>query len=197
MTDRQKLYEGIGRAAWGYFFAYINLKFNNVSFTPSFIGFILFLSAINLLCEEERELGLLRTLGVILTIWHTISWVASLASIDIDGMFRVADIIIEIVNIYFLFQFVTNLASIAEKYQAQGYDIDAKLLAYRSTQTVMLTGVIVATNYIQGVDILGEYTQIVGVYVSIITYIMYFLVIVLMMKALFDLRGCLRQDTEG
>ena len=64
MTDYQKLYTGIGRAAWGYFFIYFDFNINTVSILPSFIGYMLFLSAINCLCEEERELNLLRTLGV-------------------------------------------------------------------------------------------------------------------------------------
>ena len=49
MTDYQKLYSGISKAAWGYFFLYFNINFNNVSILPSFVGYLLFLSAINLL----------------------------------------------------------------------------------------------------------------------------------------------------
>ena len=88
MTAYQKLYTGIGRAAWGYFFIYFDFNINTVSILPSFIGYMLFLSAINCLCEEERELNLLRTLGVILTVWHVASWLASWGSIDLDGIFH-------------------------------------------------------------------------------------------------------------
>ena len=104
---------------------------------------MLFLSAINCLCEEERELNLLRTLGVILTVWHVASWLASWGSIDLDGMLQVVDIIIGVVNIYFHFQLLTNLASIATKYQSADDELDAKLLRYRTLQTVMLTAVII------------------------------------------------------
>lgn len=92
MTAYQKLYTGIGRAAWGYFFIYFDFNINTVSILPSFIGYMLFLSAINCLCEEERELNLLRTLGVILTVWHVASWLASWGSIDLDGMLQVDEI---------------------------------------------------------------------------------------------------------
>ena len=68
MTDYHKLYTGIGRAAWGYFFIYFDINLNTVSILPSFIGYLLFLSAINYLCDEQRELNLLRTLGVILAL---------------------------------------------------------------------------------------------------------------------------------
>ena len=137
MTAYQKLYTGIGRAAWGYFFIYFDFNINTVSILPSFIGYMLFLSAINCLCEEERELNLLRTLGVILTVWHVASWLASWGSIDLDGMLQVVDIIIGVVNIYFHFQLLTNLASIATKYQSADDELDAKLLRYRTLQTVM------------------------------------------------------------
>ena len=143
MTAYQKLYTGIGRAAWGYFFIYFDFNINTVSILPSFIGYMLFLSAINCLCEEERELNLLRTLGVILTVWHVASWLASWGSIDLDGMLQVVDIIIGVVNIYFHFQLLTNLASIATKYQSADDELDAKLLRYRTLQTVMLTAVII------------------------------------------------------
>ena len=124
MTAYQKLYTGIGRAAWGYFFIYFDFNINTVSILPSFIGYMLFLSAINCLCEEERELNLLRTLGVILTVWHVASWLASWGSIDLDGMLQVVDIIIGVVNIYFHFQLLTNLASIATKYQSADDELD-------------------------------------------------------------------------
>ena len=143
MTAYQKLYTGIGRAAWGYFFIYFDFNINTVSMLPSFIGYMLFLSAINCLCEEERELNLLRTLGVILTVWHVASWLASWGSIDLDGMLQVVDIIIGVVNIYFHFQLLTNLASIATKYQSADDELDAKLLRYRTLQTVIVILIVV------------------------------------------------------
>ena len=110
MSKYQKLYDGIERAAWGYFFVYFNFNINSVNLIPTFIGYILFLSAIDCLCEEERELDLLRILGGILTVWHIFSWLAGLVSIDLDGMLQAIDIVIGVVNIYFHFQLLTNLA---------------------------------------------------------------------------------------
>ena len=51
MTDCQKLFSGISKAAWGYFFLYFNININNVSILPGFVGYLLFLSAIRLLKE--------------------------------------------------------------------------------------------------------------------------------------------------
>ena len=190
MTDYHKLYTGIGRAAWGYFFIYFDINLNTVSILPSFIGYLLFLSAINYLCDEERELNLIRMLGMILTVWHIASWLASWGAVDLDGMLQVIDIIIGVVNIYFHFQLLTNLASIATKYQSEGHEFDAKLLHYRTMQTVMLTAVIV-------LGYLVKWQAELVTFVSVGIIIVYLIVAILLMKALFDLRRCLRIDNDS
>ena len=103
MMDYQKLYSGISKAAWGYFFLYFNINFNNVSILPSFVGYLLFLSAINLLKDEERELSLLRTLAVIMALWTGVEWLASFVGLNLEGMWQFIDIIISLVNLYFHF----------------------------------------------------------------------------------------------
>ena len=190
MTDYQKLYTGIGRAAWGYFFIYFDINLNTVSILPSFIGYLLFLSAINYLCDEERELNLLRTLGVILTAWHIVSWFASFGAIKLDGMLPAVDIIIGVVNIYFHFQLLTNLASIAAKYQSEDHEFDAKLLRYRTMQTVMLTAVIV-------LGYLAKWQAELVTFVSVGMIIAYLIVAILLMKTLFDLRRDISSDSDS
>ena len=190
MTDYQKLYTGIGRAAWGYFFIYFNINLNTVSILPSFIGYLLFLSAINHLCDEERELNLLRTLGIILTVWHIASWFASFGAIKLEGMLPAVDIIIGVVNIYFHFQLLTNLASIAAKYQSEDHEFDAKLLRYRTMQTVMLTAVIV-------LGYLAKWQVEIVTFVSVGMIIAYLIVAILLMKTLFDLRRDISIDFDS
>ena len=190
MTDYQKLYTGIGRAAWGYFFIYFDINLNTVSILPSFIGYLLFLSAINHLCDEERELNLLRTLGIILTVWHIASWFASFGAIKLDGMLPAVDIIIGVVNIYFHFQLLTNLASIAAKYQSEDHEFDAKLLRYRTMQTVMLTAVIV-------LGYLAKWQVELVTFVSVGMIIAYLIVAILLMKTLFDLRRDISIDSDS
>lgn len=190
MTDYQKLYTGIGRAAWGYFFIYFDINLNTVSILPSFIGYLLFLSAINHLCDEERELNLLRTLGIILTVWHIASWFASFGAIKLDGMLPAVDIIIGVVNIYFHFQLLTNLASIAAKYQSEDHEFDAKLLRYRTMQTVMLTAVII-------LGYLAKWQTELVTFVSVGMIIAYLIVAILLMKTLFDLRRDISIDSDS
>lgn len=188
MTDYQKLYSGISKAAWGYFFLYFNINFNNVSILPSFVGYLLFLSAINLLKEEERELSLLHTLGVIMALWTSVEWLASFVGLNLEGMWQFIDIIISLVNLYFHFQFLTNLASIAAKYQPEGYELDAKLLRYRTLQTVMLTAIEVIIRF-------QPWLSEAWTVISICMLIVYLIAGICLMKALFDLRKCLPTNT--
>ena len=188
MTDYQKLYSGISKAAWGYFFLYFNINFNNVSILPSFVGYLLFLSAIKLLKEEERELSLLHTLGVIMALWTGVEWLASFVGLNLEGMWQFIDIIISLVNLYFHFQFLTNLASIAAKYQPEGYELDAKLLRYRTLQTVMLSAIEVIICF-------QPWLSEVWTVISICMLIVYLIAGICLMKALFDLRKCLPTNT--
>lgn len=189
MTDRQKLREGISKAAWGYLFIYCNVNLGNLNILPTFAGYLLFHSAIKELCEEERELELLNTLVGILTLWHIASWIGDLISFDIESLIPIAYIIISVVNIYFHFQLLTNLATIAAKYQPEGAELDRSILNCRTFQTIMLTAVIILLR-------LTSPDNFVGAYTSIGIVILYLIAGIIMMKALFDLRRCFADDTE-
>lgn len=189
MTDFNKLYSGLSRVAWGYFFTCIDINFGTVSILPAFVGYLLFLSAINCLKDEERELSLLRTLGAILAFWHGAQWIASWGSSSLDGAWQFADLIISVVNLYFYFQLLTNLASIAAKYQPEGYTLDSSLLRYRTIQTVLLTTVLVITNF-------RSWLLEIWSVVSIVMMIVHLIVGICLMIALFKLRKCISENNE-
>ena len=50
MTDRKTLYDGISHAAWGYLFLYLDINLGTVSVLPRFVGWLMFLSAIEKRC---------------------------------------------------------------------------------------------------------------------------------------------------
>ena len=114
MTDRQTLYTGVSRAAWGYFFLYFNINLGPVSILPSFVGFLLFLSSISLLKEEQRNLTLLRPLGIMLVIWHGADWGFSWFGGTLDGRFEVLGLIISLASLYFHFQLFTDFAELVQ-----------------------------------------------------------------------------------
>lgn len=182
MTNRN-LYIGVSRAAWGYFFLYFNLNINTVSVLPSFVGFLLFLSALKLLQEEERELALLRPLGILLALWHGVDWVFSWFGNDPEGLLFL-DLIISLANLYFHFQLLTNLSSIAAKYQGEGTSHDARLLKCRTIQTIMLTGVIV-------LGFLSSWLSDIWAYISVCMGLTYVIAGICMIKALLDFRNSL------
>ena len=105
-------------------------------------------------------------------------------------MLQVVDIIIGVVNIYFHFQLLTNLASIATKYQSADDELDTKLLRYRTLQTVMLTAVII-------IGYLAKWLPELVTVVSIGMIIIYLIAGILLMKALFDLRRSISSDSDS
>ena len=185
MTDYQKLYNGISKVAWGYFFVYFDLSLGAVDILPDFVGCVLFLYAINLLKDEERELSLLKPLGIIMICWTVIVWLGSFCSLQIEGAWQVADLIIFLVNLYFQFQLITNMATIAAKHQTYGYKLDVELLHYRTVQTVMLTGIQLLT-YLQ-----PWLPNMVWVLASFCMLIAFVVACILIMRTLFNLRKAL------
>lgn len=190
MTKYDALYSGITKAAWGYLFLYFHINIGTVSILPKFVGYILFLQTIKMLKEEERELKLLETLGVILAVWHAVEWVADCFAYSFGNEWQFINIIIGLINLYFHFQFITNLASLATKYQVEGCEQDKKLLKYRTMQTIMLTVFMIVTNFSYLFD---EFWT----YISMGLAIVYLIVCILLMHALFTLRNCLKTDADS
>ena len=185
-TDYQKLQRSLSKVILGYVFLYININIGQVNLLPVFVGYLLFLSAIEGLKEEERELSLLKTLGVILALWHAFVWAMSWVSVEIEGKWLLADILISVMNIYFQFQFVTNLAAIAEKYQTEEDDLHGKMLKYRTWQTVILTVITIVT------ELLPREPTLVG-YLFTTLAVVYLILAFCLIKALFDLRRCVQE----
>lgn len=187
MTTLQKIYKGITKTAWGYFFISFNFSIGGFNLLPSFIGYLLFLSAITDLEEEERELSLLRTLAILLCVWNVGSSFTAMIGFSLDGQFQFLDIILDLVHLYFHFQLLTNLASIAARYQDGEDEIDKNLLGYRTTQTVMLT----ATTMLEMLaPRFGEFYTII----LLIMVILYVIVSICIMANLFRLRRYLTEE---
>lgn len=139
MMERSKLHDAVSKCAWGYFFLHFNINLGTVSILPDFVGFLLFYKAIDLLKREERELELLRPLTLLLAIWNGIHWLGSwFGGISLEGI-PVLGLIMVVISLYFHFQFLTNLASIAGRYQSGDADFDQKLLRNRTWQVVLFT----------------------------------------------------------
>lgn len=186
MNDHDKLFHGIDRAAWAYFFLYFNINIDGVSLLPTFVGYLLFLSALNLLEGYERELQLLRPLAMLLATWHGLEWFLSFMGRDLYGSIQFLDLIQTLVHLYFHFQLLTNLASIAAFHQPEDAEQDRKLLRCRMEQTLMITGI----------RLLSYGTRWFPAYLDLISGAMgviYVITGVYMIKTLHDLRRNLQQ----
>lgn len=185
-TELENVRGGLLRAAWGYIFLYFNININQISLLPAFVGYILFLAAIAQLRCEERGLTLIHTLGVILMLWNAAAWMMSWAGIEITGRWLFADLLASLINLYFQFQLVTNLAAIATKFQPSGRGMDTKLLTCRTWQTVILTGATILTT-------MSSWLSEVWGYALIVIGVVYLVFGICLIKALFDLRRCVQE----
>ncbi len=187
MTEYEKLYHGIGKAAWGYLFILFDLKINEINLLPSFIGYLLFFLAIDGLCERKREAVLLQTFGVILAFWQTVAW--AFAWIEMEGSWvpQLIDTIIGVCVIWFHFKFLTLLISVAEQHQPVGRGFDRNLRVYRAVLVPTMTFFWLWTA-------LSLQLGAVGGLISIGAMILYMIVGICLMKTLFDLRRTLPTD---
>lgn len=113
MMSYQNLKSSISKFAWGYFFLYININLGTLNILPAFVGYFLFLSSIKDLQIEEKSIALLKPFGIILLIWKAVCWSLDLFSLSNSLVF--ITLITSIIEIYFHFQALTNIASIAKK----------------------------------------------------------------------------------
>lgn len=187
MIDYEKIYSGITKAIWGYFFLYFDINLGTISIFPSFVGYILFLKAIDLLKNEERELSLLKTLGYILTVWNAVEWFAKCVGYGFGSKWQFVTLIVALINMYFHFQFLTNIASIATKHQLEGCEYDKKLLTCRTIQTLMLTVFVVVRHF-------NFIPEEIIIYPTFILSIIYIIVCIYIMVTLNGLRKNLKTE---
>ena len=142
--DKQNLCSAIKKIGWGYIFLHINLSFNTVSITPNWVAYILFVQALPALGEEEESVNLLKPLGILLGVLEGIYWINT-------GFFggalpaQITSVITSVISLYFHFQLLTNLASIAGKY---GCSQEKKLLTLRTVKTILTTVVTITNTFL-------------------------------------------------
>ena len=103
-----------------------------VDLLPSWLAYLLFLESVQLLDKEEKSIHLLKPLLKILIVLSFTTWIYNFLQLNILLIFQIA---VNVINLYFHFQFLTNLASIFEKYQFSS----TSLLRLRTAQTLYCT----------------------------------------------------------
>lgn len=138
-ADRDALYRGLSHAAWGYFFLTFDFNLGTVSVLPRFVGFGLLLSAITRLSGARRDLALLRPLCILLAGWHAFDWLLSWMGRDLDGQILFLDLLIVAAGLYFHYQFLTDMAALAEQFQRSGSELSGKICRRRTAYLVLIT----------------------------------------------------------
>lgn len=135
------MYKGLSHAAWGYLLVHFDFELNGVSVLPRFAGYLLLLSAIGKLSEERRDLKLLRPLCILLSVWNGADWLLSWLGGGLDDLSLplALGLIAAVAGLYFHFQFLTDMAAIAETWQSEGDDLDRRLRTRRTVYIVLST----------------------------------------------------------
>ena len=185
------MYRGLSHAAWGYFLLHIDFNLGTVSILPKFVGYLLLLSAIGKLSGERRDLALLRPLCILLAVWNGVDWLFSWMGADPDKLCPPLNIVISVAWLYFHFQFLTDMAALAEQYQPEGDNLDQRLIS-RRTAYIVLTTVAFIILYLP----VGRFEEQRGYAVAALAVVL-LVVAVFIMKSMFDLRRCFREtETE-
>ena len=186
--ENRDVYSGLSNAAWGYFFLHFDFNLNNVSIFPRFVGWLLLLSACKKLSGERRDLALLRPLAVLLAAWNTLDWLLSWGGEDVNGHILFLDLLTGVAGLYFHFQFLTDMAALAERYQPDGAGLDGQLRRRRTLYVVLTTLF----------SLLGELLEMLpehlGEWIAVGMLLAALIAAFLIMAALFRLRRFFREE---
>ena len=186
--DRESLYRALSNGAWGYLFLNFDLNVGTVSVTPRFVGWLLFVAAIRDLSPERRDLALLRPLALLLAAWSGADWLLSWVHGSVGGHILFLDLLVAAAAIYFHFQFLTDLAALAQLRQPEGGSLDRRLRRRRTVYILLTTGVSVLTH------LSGErYAGFQG-YATLGLSAAALITALCIMAGVFELRGLFREE---
>ena len=134
MENKYGICKAIGQVAWGYIFILFHINIGSIDILPGWIGYMLFFEALPYLETAERTAGLLRPLTIGLGIWELVLWVTNIYEVSVDW-YAVA-MLANVIELYFNFQILTNIAMIADRYQMEQRD---SLLRLRTIVTILMT----------------------------------------------------------
>lgn len=130
----EKLQKAIKQVAWGYVLLHFDLNLGTMDIMPNWCSYLLFISALNTISETVPAAKLLRPFGVILTVWESFSWCTKL--VGATASLGIISLMVTVVNLYFHFQLLTNIAEIATLYNCPQ---TGRIITLRTVRTVMTT----------------------------------------------------------
>ncbi|MEG1578494.1 MAG: hypothetical protein RR336_06995 [Oscillospiraceae bacterium] len=132
--EREKLAGAVQSIAWGYVLLHLNINLGTLDVLPNWAGYVLILRTLPILGKSEPSALLLRPLGILLALWEGLLWGLTIFSIPFDS--TIVSILGSVASLYFHFQLLTNLASLAQRYRCPE---ERKILNLRTVRTLLIT----------------------------------------------------------
>ncbi len=134
MNEQEKLGKAARSIARAYIFLHLNIFLGTLNLLPNWVGYILIFDALLTLSTESESAKKLQPLAILIGIWEGILWFITLLGGELN--IYILTIIATLIDAYFHFQLLTNLANIAEKYECPER---SKILNLRTVRTVLIT----------------------------------------------------------
>ena len=132
----------LSRIAWAYVFLLIDFSMSvndfSINVLPGWVGFLLIFLALPSVEEQEPSASLLRPLVILLGLWEVIRWVGTLVTGSVFDV-PLLTLILSALSMYFHFQFLTNLSSIAREH---GLLEDSEKLLHLRTGLTLFTALV-------------------------------------------------------
>ena len=186
--ENKDIDSGLFNAAWGYFFLHFDFNLNNISIFPRFVGWLLLLSACTKLSGQHMDLVLLRPLVILLVVWHGLDWLLSWGGGDLVGYILFMDLLIATAGLYFHFQFLTDMAALAERYHPEDTGLNGQLRRLRTVYVVVITLLSLPRDLLAALPEHWVEWVVMGMVLAAL------IVAFLIMAALFRLRQCFREE---
>lgn len=112
IMNKYKYIQAIKRIGYGYLLTLVNINIGTINIIPDWLGYYFFHTGIQEISQYEKSTELLEPLNIILGVYEFIIWCLKIIGIEIDHY--AFTVILSIISLYFHFQLLTNIATIAK-----------------------------------------------------------------------------------
>lgn len=129
--ERKEIYRGLVWVMWAQLFLYVDFHLGGLNLLPRWIGYVFLWYAIRLLREVRPTLGLLEGLCVLLGVRAVFqtnpaqAWLATLPA-ALEGAGTLLGVVLLALDVYFEYQLLTDLASLAGAAGEAGVETDLR-----------------------------------------------------------------------
>lgn len=165
MITKEQLYPLARRAFWGFLCLFFNFTITVNAFVipipPDLVGWILLVQVTREGAALRPSLKLLTPLGIVLAVWSLTQFFPTLD----DQIPSIVSLLAALIQLYFYFQFFTDLAAMAQ--EALGDDTRSGHLLWARTVLVVLSLFLYCYDLILRLPMLGIVALMVAVFLVI------------------------------